>query len=418
MRPISSFDLASATARHSRRPWPSSPAAVRVNRALLLAGLVLLLASCAGVPTISALHDPLYRAENHTSTITVRAREPQNGIAQIQVNAVVGELTACTAGSFMPSVIPCRQAASSITALCTFANVKTEVTCALPLNITPRRLVTYTASTRSATNRTASTGAVTYAGGAPLTQARIDFGVFDFVIPFETARPVIWRTDNPSPAADRADKIDLGFLPDADMPTYRAFTDDLQPMVQQLLYTDTNQFSTWNRVWKNLFNVWAGPPGADGEGCSRTFNQTASNVRVAFDGTAILHRNDFRDCASISLGGGAGTTQTNLGDATWVLVHESGHFLFGLGDEYDGGGNASVSTPKNVFGDQATCQSNSTSNGLSSAQCAQIGMTGTWRNDDGQATTMEDRTLGSDWRTLSGRAMSNMVTSCAGGSCY
>jgi hypothetical protein len=48
----------------------------------------------------------------------------------------------------------------------------------------------------------------------------------------------------------------------------------------------------------------------------------------------------------------------------------------------------------------------------------QIGSSGTWRNDDGQATTMEDRQLGSDWRTLSGRAMGNLLSSCVNGTCY
>ena len=382
----------------------------------LLAGSVLALAACAGVPTVSAIHSPLYRAEDHTSTITVTAREPQDGIAEISIQATTGELTACGGSGFfsLPSLIPCRTNAGGTGVLCTFANIKTPVTCSLPINVTARRLITYTATARSGGNRTASSGAITYAGGAPLTQATI----FGITVPFETARPVIWRTDTPDPSTDRAGSIDLGFVPDADMPNYRAFTDDMQPLVMQMLYTDTNTFTTWHRLWKNLFNIWAGPVGGDGEGCTRTFANPAASVRAAFDGTAILHRNAFRDCADLSLGGGAGTTQTNLGDATWVLVHESGHFLFGLGDEYDGGGNVSVSNPKNVFSSESACQSASTTAGLPTAQCAQIGTTGNWRNDDGQDTTMEDRVLGSDWRTLSGKAMSNQVVACTGGSCY
>ncbi|HEU4522351.1 MAG TPA: hypothetical protein VFT12_10130, partial [Thermoanaerobaculia bacterium] len=168
----------------------------------------------------------------------------------------------------------------------------------------------------------------------------------------------------------------------------------------------------------NIFNIWAGPAGADAEGCSRTFGSPVAGVRAAFDGTAILHRNDFRDCASISMGGGSGSSQTNLGDASWVLLHEAGHFLFGLGDEYDGGGNSAVSNPKNVFGSKAACESASTSNSLPTSQCAQIGTTGAWRNDDGQNTTMEDRITTSDWRTLSGKALGNHLSACVGGSCY
>lgn len=387
-------------------------------RLLLLSVLLPLFAGCAGTPRITAIHDPLYRAENHSSTITARATETRDGIAEITIEAVVGELTACGGGSFsLPSLIPCRTGASATGVVCTFANVKTEVACSLPLGLTDRRLVTYRATARTA-RRSASSPSVTYAGGAPLTQARIAFPFGTITVPWETARPVIWRTDAPSSATDRGDKIDWGFVPDADMPTYRAFTDDLQPMVLPLFYTDTNSFSTWTRVWKNVFNVWAGPTGGDGEGCTRTFAAPASTVRAAFDGTAILHRNAFRDCASISLGGGAGTAQTNLADAPWVLLHEAGHFLFGLGDEYVGGGNSSISDPKNVVGSKGSCESTSTTFGLPTSQCVQIGSSGTWRNDDGQDTTMEDRTLSSDWRTLSSKALGNHLSKCINGACY
>jgi hypothetical protein len=387
-----------------------------MRRLLLIVPSLLLLAACAGTPRISALQDPLYRAENHTSTITARATESRDGIASITINAVIGELTAC--GGLSPSLIPCRTGASSLGVVCTFPNTTSEVSCSLPISVTPRRLITYSAIATSARGRTASSGSVTYAGGAPLTEHTVNFGPFTFTMPWETARPVIWRTDAPSSSTDRGDKIDFGFVPDADMPSYRAFTDDLQAVTVPLFYTDTNQFSVWTRTWKNLFNLWAGPVGADGNGCSRTFNAPASTVMGAFDGTAILHRDAFRDCASISLGGGSGTTQTTLGDASWVLLHEAGHFLFGLGDEYVGGGNFSISNPKDVMTSEAICQSTSTTNSLPTSQCVQIGTSGTWRNDDGQATTMEDRTLASDFRTLSGKAMANKVVDCVNGACY
>jgi len=387
-----------------------------MRRILLIAPSLLLLAACTGAPRISALQNPLYRAENHTSTITARATETRNGITSITINAVVGELTAC--GGLSPSLIPCRTGASSLGVICTFPSTKSEVSCSLPISVTPQRLITYSATATSAEGPTASTGSVTYAAGAPLTRHRVDKGMFRFTIPWETARPVIWRTDAPSSGTDRGDKIDLGFVPDPDMPNYRAFTDDLEAVALPLFYTDTNQFSLWTRSWKKLFNLWAGPDGADGYGCTRTFAAPASTVRAAFDGTAILHRAEFRDCASITPGGGAGTTQTTLSDAKWVLLHEAAHFLFGLGDEYVGGGSVSISNPRNVMTSQASCQSTSTTNSLPTAQCVQIGTSGTWRNDNGVSTTMEDRTWDSDFQTLSGKAMANKVADCINGACY
>ncbi len=391
-------------------------------RHLLLSVVSLaLLAACGNTPSLNALHDPLYRAEDHTSTITAHATETGDGIAEVRIDAIVGELTACDSGDFVfPSLIPCRSRALASSVTCFFPNVRSEVTCTLPLAITDRRLVTYRATARSAANRSASTSPVTYAGGAPLTQARIRTPFAERVIPWETARPIIWRTDMPSSVTERGDKIDWGLLPDVDMPSYRAFTDDLQPILLALFYTDTRNFSAWTRTWRMVFNLWAGPVGADGEGCTRTYIGHASTVRSAFDGSSILHRNAFRDCGAVVPGGDAGTTQSKLADASWVMLHEAGHFLFGLGDEYAeaGSANFSVSTPKNVYPSQAECQSSSSANGLPPSQCSQIGSSGTWRNDDGVPTMMEDRSFDSDWRTFSGKALDQHLGRCLGGACY
>src|SRR5438874_1374268 len=93
----------------------------------LLVALSLLLTACTGVPLVSAIHDPLYRAETHSSTITVTATESTDGVAEVRIEATVGELTACENQLLLPSLIPCRAGASLLTAVCTYANVKTEV---------------------------------------------------------------------------------------------------------------------------------------------------------------------------------------------------------------------------------------------------------------------------------------------------
>jgi hypothetical protein len=38
--------------------------------------------------------------------------------------------------------------------------------------------------------------------------------------------------------------------------------------------------------------------------------------------------------------------------------------------------------------------------------------------DDGSASTMEDRTLASDWRTASSIAIARRMADCAAGACY
>jgi hypothetical protein len=293
------------------------------------------------------------------------------------------------------------------------------VTCALPLALGDRRLVTYTATAKNGAGSTSSTSPVTYAAGAPLTQAQINLPLFgSFTIAWETARPVVWHTGAPGGGGTPANTIDVGFFPDADFGTnYLAFTNGLQTIAKGAFFNTTDQFASDYTVWKNLFNLWAGPAGADAQDCSRTIGGSAATVAGVTDGQAILHQNAFRDCADLALGG-KGSTQTTLTDAAWVFVHESGHFLHGLGDEYVGGGNASVSDPANIYSSESSCKTAASNLSISQSFCAQIGTTGKWRMDDGNATTMEDRVLSSDWRTASDVAISRRVAKCVNGSCY
>ncbi|NJO13393.1 MAG: hypothetical protein HC872_07960, partial [Gammaproteobacteria bacterium] len=91
-----------------------------MRRLPLAVALLLMLAGCAGTPRISALHNPLYRAENHTSTITARATESRDGIAEIRIEAVIGELTACSGGvGVLPSLLRDRRATAQ-GAVCVF----------------------------------------------------------------------------------------------------------------------------------------------------------------------------------------------------------------------------------------------------------------------------------------------------------
>lgn len=380
---------------------------------------LLVLTGCGSL-SLSAIHDPLYRASAHTSTITASARDPSKGVAEIRIDVVEGELTACTEnGLFVfPSLIPCRINAVASARVCTFSNVTVPVTCALPLTLGDRRLITYSTKATNGAGSTSSTPAITYAAGGPLTLAtiRLLFGS-SVTVSWETARPVWWHTDAPAGGAAPAEQIDVGFFPDADFAgNYQGFTDGMQTIVLGAFFNTTDRFANSYTLWKNLFNFWAGPDGADAQDCNRSLGGAATVGGVS-EGDAILHMNAFRDCADLALGG-SGSTQTTLGDAAWVFTHESGHFLHGLGDEYVGGGNASVSDPPNIYASEAACQTSATALGISTGFCAQIGTTGTWRMDDGNPTTMEDRVLNSDWRTASGVAISRRVAKCISGACY
>lgn len=409
--------------RHSNRPGLRLPAARRPFHGLALVTL-LALAGCASssgsasTPSLSALHDPLYRSTPHLSTITARARDGDKGIAELRVDAIEGELTACTENGVMPSLVPCRANAVARSRVCSFNNVKTTVTCALALPLGDQRLVTYAATSRNGVGGTSTTAGATYAAGAPLTQTQVTAGATTTTIAWETARPVWWHTDASAGGTAAAETIDVGFFPDADFGTdYPAFTDALEPLVLGAFLNASNPFARTYTDSNGVFDLWAGPAGADGEGCARNFTGSAATIAGVTDGEAILHRNTFRDCASIALGG-SGTTQTTIGDAAWVFTHESGHFLHGLGDEYVGGGNAAVSDPANIYGSKAACEASAMALSINTSFCRQIGTSGAWRMDDGSLTTMEDRALNSAWRTASGVAVARRISDCVSGACY
>ena len=165
----------------------------------LLIGLAVLaglgLSACAS-PGISALHDPLYRASAHVSTITATGTDTNDGIDSVSLSVTVGTLTACNNG-FTPSLIPCRTATVAFGRECIFSHERGPAVCRLPVQLGDRSLITYTAFARNSRGQTAQTAPITYAAGAPLTQVTVHLPLFDFTIPWETARPVWWHTDLP-----------------------------------------------------------------------------------------------------------------------------------------------------------------------------------------------------------------------------
>jgi hypothetical protein len=206
-------------------------------------------------------------------------------------------------------------------------------------------------------------------------------------------------------------------LPDTDYGTnYRRFTDHLDVILDSVFFNNTDTFAQAYTGDRQFFNIWAGSFGADAEGCSRSFSGDASDVSAVVDGSAIVHVNAFRDCASISAGG-SGSVQATETDPAWLLVHESGHFLQALSDEYDGGGYDPAQPCPNVYSNQSSCQAAALGVGATAAQCSQIGSTGIWRIVTANET-MTDRLLASDFHDDSDRCVTNRFSSCYAGSCY
>lgn len=372
---------------------------------------VILLCATAGVfatgcaTSLTARHTPLYRASPHSSTIAANATNNQAGISQITIQVTRGTMTDCTELGVAPSVIPCRSGATVSGFGCGWGPTPpASATCSIALSLGQQELVTYRVTATPGSGSTRSTPEITYAAGFPPTA---------FI-----ARPVWWHRGE-----DLATKIDLGLFPDADYSgDYLGFTNDLETLLTGTFFNSPQEFAQTYTLFRESHNLWAAPFGADAQGCSRAFSPAVTPVSAVMDGRAIVHRNDFRDCASISLGG-AGSVWAGAGDADWILMHESGHFLHGQGDEYCcDGGYGTAGTCRNVFDSQNDCQTYAAANGFAAGLCQQIAsgstMTGKWRMDDATLETMEDRTDSSDWRDNSRSCVQSRYGNCAGGSCY
>lgn len=371
------------------------------KRACLFGSLILVLTLLVGCATqISAIHDPLYRAVGHTSTITATASNDRVGIANVTITVTTGEMTDCTELGGPPSMIPCRQNATTVTHECNYTGGPSSVTCAYSQTLGNRAIVTYKAKAEPVSGSSRSTSEITYAGGYPPTAG--------------IARPVWWHRDQPM-----AEKIDVGFFPDQDyVGDYMDFTDDVKKIALGVFFNSGQSFASTYTLYRPSFNLWAAPFGADADGCARSFDALVSPISAVLDGKAIVHKNYFRDCAAIALGG-SGSVYAKAADADWIFVHESGHFLHGQGDEYccDGGYGTSGDCA-NVFSSQAACQAAAPGHRANASNCVQIGTTGAWRNDDGSQETMDDKTDSSNWRDDSGYCVNQRFTNCGSGSCY
>lgn len=364
----------------------------------------LFLAACG--TSIKAVHNPLYRASTHASTITATASNSSAGIKKIGIIVTTGTMTDCTELGGPASAIPCRLNATTVTHTCNYAGSPSTATCTYSQTLNNQAIVTYHAETEPVTGSSRSTEEITYAGGFPPVAG--------------IARPVWWHRDPPDPPR----YIDIGFFPDADyVGDYLDFTGDLEAIATGVFFNIGQNFAQDYTIFRGNVNLWAAPFGADAEqSCTFSFNPLVTPIRANMDGQAIVHTANFRDCAFITLGG-TGSVWANAGNPAQRFVHESGHFLHGQGDEYCcDGGYATAGTCKNVFSSEAACQSAAPGADANPSDCVEIAsgatMTGAWRNDDGRLETMADQGVNADFHNNSSLCVVQRFLSCGSGSCY
>lgn len=175
------------------------------------------------------------------------------------------------------------------------------------------------------------------------------------------------------------DKIDLVFVPDEDYNgDMNTFLSDVANNISQRLGAvapiDTN-LDKFNFYYTRL----QGNVASNNCGQESSLPQNFLTQCPYADAVVVLHRSVFGDCMRNS---GAVGIFSAEGDVGRSFIHEGGHGIFGLRDEYDAirdGGSGSCSTayntsrplPSNIWDTQADCQNDALAQGWDSNQCYQ-----------------------------------------------
>jgi hypothetical protein len=410
-----------------------------LGHASLAIACVSMLSACSDT-TISVRHDPPYRAEPHLSTISVTARS-ETGIKRIDVELLVGDLVACASSTGLPSMFPCRRRdAYWTTYTCNFdlppisgeepsaelpADVSAypiEATCPVSRTLNALTLLTYRATVLDGSGRSTPTNYITYSGGAPpVAQPTVAPSFADVL------RPVWLEFDDSSiPAENMASHVDVAFLPEVDWGAdYRGFADSTGDIASHLVFEPLNgnevpQVMADYLLSKRLFNYWVGPVGADADVhrdvCDLFSTGWVGAAQAVTDAQAIVHKIPFRDC-SRATGWGTVTAEPN---AYVTYAHESGHFLFSMGDEYQGAQGLALSDPPNNVATPEDCEQTASAYGFPVDLCVPIQSSPLWRITDGSPEIMA-ATLPFpwyDWQDTNNVLFQRRMAACLAGSCW
>jgi hypothetical protein len=224
--------------------------------------------------------------------------------------------------------------------------------------------------------------------------------------------------DDPIPIrvkGDPVDHLDVVFIPDTDI-TLNSFRDQLDEVIEDL-YFKYDEFKTFRG---NLNFYYSSQQGNYEESCQFTDPPNMANLTAVGDSVAILHQTNLRDCNS----GDRFSSEINY-DKT--LIHESGHALFGLQDEYCCDSSyAQQSCQPNIYSSLANCQADAPNLELPTGDCAQIvdgnDSINFWRIDPlgagGCMMGPRQHNADSDFAKACVRRIVWRYSKCGGGECF
>lgn len=290
-------------------------------------------------------------------SVTIEARLSDPAVTSMSIVIIWGKATGPTLNNgTIASLAPGRQNAVSVTQNCPFG----DRPCTYTQKFDSGTLVTYQATATTAARKTIADEEVTFLV-APLSPMRL-------------LRPIVWHSHRPEGST-----INIGFFPNEDYTddAYPSFTSDVAAIIKSVFW-GTSPFAKSYADARERFNVWVGPTGAGVvAGCIRKFLGDATGMDQVLTGAVILHREAIGDCADVHLQGSGSVNGVSMG-SDYLFVHESGHFLHALGDEYPGGGHWTGDKCRNLFQSKAECEDYGRNSALNGGQCGQISASNYW----------------------------------------
>lgn len=289
----------------------------KLGQGLAVFACLLLLASCESNPVTLALHSPIYpgASENVTYTLERITAGTINSAQLFETISTVSSAGVVTAGSE--------------TLLQSWSSPAADLSFVKSGGYSANRLITYRWVVK-----------VQEDGKEKEKTYRVTYAVRPYPVPNQPA-PVYVQ-------GDPDDVFDLIFIPDADITDMPAFRDHCRQNIRNAFFDEPH-----TRLWRKQFNFYINPITGTAHAATDDVGHEppSNNAQLAFaEGRCLMHRLSFQDFAS---GGIFSTEQENRG----TIMHESGHALFRLADEYCGNTSYfAVPNSPNLWNSQAAAE--------------------------------------------------------------
>ncbi|MCB0464654.1 MAG: hypothetical protein KDC78_03110 [Aequorivita sp.] len=167
-------------------------------------------------------------------------------------------------------------------------------------------------------------------------------------------------TDMPAPVYAQGDPdnvFDMVFIPDTDITNINTFYTNCRGAIRESFF-DEPQTQFWRRQYNFYINTQTGhATDYDRRTIDGPHQLPSNNANLSFaEGRALMHQGNLRDWAS---GGVFSTEMQNRG----TILHESGHSLYSLADEYGSGSHWQEAEVPNNWSSLAGAQADATGYG-------------------------------------------------------